>query len=60
MPTYSYRVKQVPRAATESQVQTALNNADNQGFEFVGLFTLGTGTAANFYAVFRKEVNKIL
>jgi hypothetical protein len=58
--TYAYKVKTVPTTATEAQIETKLNEADIAGYEFVGLFTLGTGTSAKFFAIFRKVENEIL
>jgi hypothetical protein len=58
--SYIYKVKQVATTATEAQVTNALNDATNKGFEFVGLFTLGSGTTAKFFAVFRKVAQAIV
>ena len=58
--TYSYRGKQVPSSATEAQLQTKLNEADTAGYEFIGIFTVGTGTGSKWFAVFRKVDNTII
>jgi hypothetical protein len=53
--TYTYKVKDVPDNATDAQIATKLSEADTAGFEFVGIFAVGT----NQKAIFRKVVNII-
>ena len=57
---YTYKVKQVATTVTAQQAQDALNSADTEGYEFVGLFTLGSGTSAKFFAVFKKIVQGVI
>lgn len=48
------KVIQIPAAATEAQIETALNNLIDAGWQLVDVFTLGT----KVYAVLVKEISK--
>lgn len=53
---YVYKCKDVPDSATDAQIATKLSEADTAGYEFVGIFAVGT----NQKAIFRKVVNEIV
>jgi hypothetical protein len=56
MKKYEYKVREVPDTAQEAAIETKLNAADTNGFEFIGIFAVGNRQ----YAFFRREVNQIV
>lgn len=53
--TYIYKCKDVPDNATDAQISAKLSEADTAGYEFIGIFAVGT----NQKAIFRKVVTVI-
>jgi hypothetical protein len=58
--TYKAKVVQIPSTATQAQIETALGTALSAGWTLQGIYTVGSGTSAKYWAIFYKRTTPVV
>jgi hypothetical protein len=58
--TFKAKVVQIPATATQAQIETALETALSLGWILQGIYTVGSGTTAKYWAIFTKRLTPIV